>query len=64
MAVIPLTLTISLVLVLTFVAFFVREQKRGSRGGAERDSLLPLADEVRTPVPARVASDPAAPRRS
>lgn len=64
MAVIPLTLTISLVLVLTFVAFFVREQRRGSRGGAERDSLLPLADEVRTPVAARIPSDPAAPRRS
>jgi hypothetical protein len=45
MAVIPLTLTISLVLVLTFVAFFLREQERGRRGGAERDSLLPLADE-------------------
>jgi hypothetical protein len=64
MAVIPLTLTISLVLVLTFVAFFLREQKRGSRGGAERDSLLPLADEARTPVPVRVRSNAPTPRRS
>jgi len=63
MAVIPLTLTISLVLVLTFVAFFLREQKRGSRGGAERDSLLPLAEEVRTPVPVRVRPGPAEARR-
>ena len=63
MAVIPLTLTISLVLVLTFVAFFLREQKRGSRGGAERDSLLPLDDEARTPVPVRVPSNPPASRR-
>ena len=62
MAVIPLTLAISLVLVLTFVAFFLREQMRGSRGGAERDSLLPLAEEERTPVPAR-ASSSRAPRR-
>lgn len=51
MAVIPLTLTISLALVLTFVVFFLREHERGRRGGAERDSLLPLADEVRRPVP-------------
>jgi len=63
MAVIPLTLTISLVLVLTFVAFFLREQKSGSRGGAERDSLMPLADEERTAVPARLPSDASPPRR-
>jgi len=41
MAVIPLTLTISLALVLTFVVFFLREHERGRRGGAEHDSLLP-----------------------
>jgi hypothetical protein len=45
MDVIPLTLTISLVLVMSFVAFFLREQERVRRGGAERDSLLPLEDE-------------------
>jgi hypothetical protein len=53
MAVIPLTLAISLVLALTFVAFFLREQERSRRGGAERDSLLPLAEETKRTVPAR-----------
>lgn len=51
MAVIPLTLTISLALVLTFVVFFLREHERGRRGGAEHDSLLPLADESSQTVP-------------
>jgi hypothetical protein len=60
MAVIPLTLAISLVLVLTFVAFFLREHERGRRGGAERDSLMPLAEEERRLVPAR---DPSRSRR-
>jgi hypothetical protein len=60
MAVIPLTLTISLGLALTFVAFFLREHERGRRGGAERDSLLPLADETSRPVPPRKAPEPAA----
>ena len=59
MAVIPLTLAISLGLALTFVALFIREQARGRRGGAERDSLLPLAEEARRTVPTRVSSDPA-----
>jgi len=63
MAVIPITLTISLGLVLVFVAFFLREHKRGRRGGAERDSLMPLADETRRPVPAPEPSGPAASRR-
>jgi hypothetical protein len=63
MAVIPLTLAISLVLVLTFVAFFLREQMRGSRGGAERDSLLPLEEEERTPVAVRVPPNSAPSRR-
>ncbi len=56
MSVIPLTLTISLCLVFTFVIFFLREQARRPFGSAERDSLLPLADE--TPR----AADPAEPR--
>jgi hypothetical protein len=51
MAVIPLTLTISLALVLTFVVFFLREHERGRRGGAEHDSLLPLAEESSRVVP-------------
>jgi hypothetical protein len=46
MAVIPLTLTISLVLALCFLGFFLAEQRRNARGGAERDSLLPLAEET------------------
>jgi hypothetical protein len=45
MSVVPLTLTISLCLVFTFVIFFLREQMRGSASSAERDSLLPLAEE-------------------
>jgi cbb3-type cytochrome oxidase subunit 3 len=45
MAVVPLTLTISLCLVFTFVVFFLREHARGRFSSAERDSLLPLAEE-------------------
>lgn len=46
MAVVPLTLTISLCLVFTFVIFFLREHARGHLSSAERDSLLPLAEET------------------
>lgn len=46
MAIVPLTLTISLCLVFTFVIFFLREHARGRLSSAERDSLLPLADET------------------
>ncbi len=46
MAVVPLTLTISLCLVFTFVVFFLREHGRSSVSSAERDSLLPLAEEL------------------
>ncbi len=58
MSVVPLTLTISLCLVLTFVIFFLREQMRGNASSAERDSLMPLAEEelrvaVRRERPAR-----------
>lgn len=45
MPVVPLTLTISLCLVLTFIVFFLREHARGRLSSAERDSLLPLAEE-------------------
>ena len=45
MPVVPLTLTISLSLVFTFVVFFLREHARGRISSAERDSLLPLAEE-------------------
>jgi hypothetical protein len=47
MPVVPLTLTISLTLVFTFVVFFLREHARGRASSAERDSLLPLAEEGR-----------------
>ena len=47
MPVVPLTLTISLCLVFTFVVFFLREHARGQVSSAERDSLLPLAEEGR-----------------
>jgi len=57
--VIPLTITVSLCLVFTFVIFFLREHARRF-GNAERESLLPLADE--TPriagATARLAEDP------
>lgn len=46
MSVIPLTLTISLCLVFTFVVFFIREQGRRHLHSAESESLLPLADET------------------
>jgi hypothetical protein len=53
MPVIPLTLTISLCLVFTFVIFFLCEHARGRTGGAEHASLLPLAEEnPRTVTPA------------
>ena len=55
MEVIPLTLAISLLLSLTFVALFVREFTRPRRAGADRDSLLPLeADLAPAPVSAPV----------
>ena len=55
MDVIPLTLAISLLLSLTFIALFVREFSRPRRAGADRDSLLPLEQEMSVaavPVPA------------
>jgi hypothetical protein len=45
MAAIPLTLAVSLSLVFTFIVFFLREHARGRLSSAERDSLLPLAEE-------------------
>lgn len=52
MAVVPLTLAISLCLVFTFVALFLREHARGRLSSAERDSLLPLAEETPRLAPA------------
>ena len=57
MAVVPLTLTISLCLVFSFVVFFLREQARGHISSAERDSLLPLADEIPRPAHAQTRPD-------
>jgi hypothetical protein len=45
MNIVPLTLTISLCLVFTFVMFFIREQNRRRFGSAESDALQPLNDE-------------------
>lgn len=59
MDVVPLTLTISLCLVFTFVVFFLREQARGRLSSPERDSLLPLAGErgvVRPPAEPRASA--------
>lgn len=46
MSIIPLTVIVSLTLAFTFVVFFLGEHARGRLGGAERDSLLPLAEET------------------
>jgi cbb3-type cytochrome oxidase subunit 3 len=46
MSVVPLTLTISLCLVFTFIVFFLREHSRRRFGSAESEALLPLADET------------------
>jgi hypothetical protein len=55
MSVVPLTLTISLCLVFTFVLFFLREHSRHRFSGAESESLLPLADETPRVATASVA---------
>jgi hypothetical protein len=45
-SIVPLTIIVSLSLAFTFVVFFLGEHARGRLGGAERDSLLPLAEET------------------
>ena len=65
MSVVPLTLTISLCLVFTFVLFFLREHSRHRFSSPESEALLPLADESprlasprsSVPAPARDAHD-------
>ena len=59
MPVVPLTLTISLCLVFTFVIFFLREHARGRISSVERDSLLPLAEEISRPAHAPEPNDAA-----
>lgn len=46
MSIVPLTIIISLCLVFSFVVFFLREHARNRVSSAERDSLLPLAEET------------------
>jgi hypothetical protein len=53
MSAIPITLFFSLLLAGTFVVLFARDHRRRRFASAERDSLLPLADE--TPVPVAAA---------
>lgn len=50
MSVIPITLFFSLLLATTFVVLFARDHWRRRFASAERDSLLPLADEKPAPV--------------
>jgi hypothetical protein len=45
MAVVPFTIAISLMLVTTFIIFFLIERRGAARSSAEHDALLPLADE-------------------
>ncbi len=58
MSVIPLTLSISLCLVFTFIVFFLREHRRQRFSSAESDALLPLAEEK----PRRTDASPAVSR--
>lgn len=58
MAVVPLTLAISLLLVVTFIVLFLREHGRRAASSPERDSLLPLNEETPREV-GRAAPDTA-----
>jgi len=51
MSVIPVTLFFSLLLAGAFVVLFAREYRHRRFASAERDSLLPLADETPRAVP-------------
>ncbi len=55
MSVIPITLFFSLALAATFIVLFVREHRSRRFASAERDSLLPLADEAPRAAPASPA---------
>jgi hypothetical protein len=62
MSVIPITVFLSLLLAGLFVVLFAREQRKRHFASAERESLLPLADE--TPrTPGAVDTPPTHPRR-
>jgi hypothetical protein len=51
MSVIPFLVFFSLLLAGTFVVLFARDHARRRFASAERDSLLPLADETRQVAP-------------
>ncbi|MDI1336582.1 MAG: hypothetical protein PSU94_10425 [Lacunisphaera sp.] len=55
MSVIPLTVFFSLLLAGLFMVLFAHEQRRRRFASAERDSLLPLADERRVTVGGELA---------
>lgn len=57
MSIVPLTIIISLCLVFSFVVFFLREHARNRVSSAERDSLLPLAEETPRLARTSVARD-------
>jgi len=57
MSVIPITLFFSLLLAGIFMGLFARDQRRRRGTSAERDSLLPLADETPLVVPLLVRAD-------
>ncbi|HZZ56357.1 MAG TPA: cytochrome-c oxidase, cbb3-type subunit I [Opitutaceae bacterium] len=46
MSIVPLTVAISLLLVACFGVLFLRQQARARQAGADRDSLLPLAEDA------------------
>jgi len=50
MSVIPITVFFSLLLAAVFVVCFLREHRGRNFAGAERASLLPLADEAPRPA--------------
>lgn len=57
MDIIPLTLGLSLVLSLTFIALFLREFTRPRQAGADHDSLLPFQPEAPAGSPAEASHD-------
>ena len=65
MSAIPITIFLSLALAFLFVFLFWRQHRNRPFGGAERESLLPLEDEIpRLARPAERAAGPKAPPHS